>query len=263
MQPMFSMIVIPACYVFTSVCLVRHFLTEQYNNWFCRYLVVSPSGCRHFQWLGFLMGAPTTNFARKRIKTRYLTLFRSTKNSVVICRASLLYEMSESFRSTLFVPTDFRDIFPPNLRWGWVFLERMQILSAIQFTTYVIEIFVVETKQFVGSILIVILARQTCGQRSSRARESKRRAPGNYFSEWICYMFVTSKCRGDWDLGLCTFWVLAKREPLCNANFRKKMCFARRKNQNLALCSGSLFASTQKVHRPRSQSPVHFDIRNI
>jgi len=27
--------------------------------------------------------------------------------------------------------------------------------------------------------------------------------------------------------------------------------------------SGSLFASTQKVHRPRSQSPLNFDIRNI
>jgi len=46
-------------------------------------------------------------------------------------------------------------------------------------------------------------------------------------------------------------------------NFRKKTCFARRKNRNLALRSGSLFASTQKVHRSRSQSTLHFDIRNI
>jgi len=32
---------------------------------------------------------------------------------------------------------------------------------------------------------------------SSRAAESKRRALGNYFSERICYMFLTSKYRRD------------------------------------------------------------------
>jgi len=70
-------------------CL-RHFLTERYSNWISRYLDVSPSWCRHFQYSGFLTGAPTRNFARKRVKTRYLTLFCATKNSVVIWRASLL-----------------------------------------------------------------------------------------------------------------------------------------------------------------------------
>ena len=34
----------------------------------------------------------------------------------------------------------------------------------------------------------MILTRQTCGQRSSRAVESKRWALGNYFFEQICYM---------------------------------------------------------------------------
>ena len=43
--------------------------------------------------------APATNFA-KRVKTRYLTLFRATKNCVVIRRASLIYEMGYPFRST-------------------------------------------------------------------------------------------------------------------------------------------------------------------
>jgi len=55
----------------------------------------------------FLTLAPTTNFARNRLKTRYLTLFRGTKNCVVICRASLLYEMGYPFRSTVFVPMEF------------------------------------------------------------------------------------------------------------------------------------------------------------
>jgi len=69
------------------------------------------------------------------------------------------------------------------LRWGWVFLERAQILSGIQFTTHFIENFVVQTKPFVGRFVNVILTRQTCVHCSSRAAESKRRALGNYFFE--------------------------------------------------------------------------------
>jgi len=115
------------------------------------------------------------------------------------------------------------------LRWGWVFLERMRILSGIQFTTHFIQIFVVRTKRFVGRFVNVILTRQTCGQRSSRAAESKHRAPGNYFPERICYMFLMSKCRRDRDLGLCTTSVLAFEEPQPNGKtrffLRRKMFF--------------------------------------
>ena len=136
------------------------------------------------------------------------------------------------------------------LRCGWVFLQQTRIISGIQFTTHIIDFFVVETKQFVGSrqsavhnssvyttalftqqfclhnsfvyttvlftqhfckrkshlktlfeiamalltisvsfpsksrfsaTVNVSLTRQICGQRSSRAAESKRRALGNYF----------------------------------------------------------------------------------
>jgi len=83
-------------------------------------------------------------------------------------------------------------IFVSKLRWGWVFFERTRILRGIQFITHFIEIqvFVVGTKRFVCSFANVILTWQICGQRSSRAVESKRRALGNYFSERICYMFL-------------------------------------------------------------------------
>jgi len=66
-----------------------------------------------------------------------------------------------------------------------------------------------------------ILTRQlwTCSQRSSMSAGSKRRALENYFPERICHMFLMSKCRGDWDLGLCTSWLSAEREPLCHAKF--------------------------------------------
>ena len=84
-----------------------------------------------------------------------------------------------------------------HLRWGWVFLTRTRILSRVQFTTHFIDFFVVATKGFRGNAVNLILTRQTCGQRSSRAVESKRRALENYFPERICYMFQMSKCRGD------------------------------------------------------------------
>ena len=106
------------------------------------------------------------------------------------------------------------------LRWGWVFLERTRILSGIQFTTHFIEIFVVKTKRFVGSFVNVTLTCQTCGQRSSRPAESKRQAIRNYFSERIFYMFRTSKCRGDRDLGLCTISGLAFGGPQRNDKIR-------------------------------------------
>jgi len=70
------------------------------------------------------------------------------------------------------------------------------------------------------SFVNVILTRQTCGRRSSRAAESERPALGNYFSERICYMFPISKCRGDRDLGPCTTSVLAFGEPQRNGKIR-------------------------------------------
>ena len=149
------------------------------------------------------------------------------------------------------------------LRWGWVFLERTRILSGFHFTTHFIEIFVVQTKWFVGRCVNMILTRQTCGQRSSRTAESKRRALGNHFSEWICYMFLISKCRGDWDLGLCTTSLLAFGELQSSGDLREKNVFRHRKNQILPLRSGSPKARTEVMHSPRSQSPLHFDIRSI
>jgi len=149
--------------------------------------------------------------------------------------------------------------------WGWVFLERTRILSGIQFTKYFIEIFVVEKKWFIGSFVHVILTRQTFGQRSSRVAESKRRALGNYFQvfEQICYMFPISKCRGDWDPVLFSTSILAFHYPQRDGKiwfFLRRNTFIFRKSP---LRCDSTNASHEVVHRPRSQSPLHFDIRNI
>ena len=72
-----------------------------------------------------------------------------------------------------------------------------------------------------------------------------------------------SKCGGESDLGLCMTSVLAKRMPLCGADFQIFSVFGRKIRRKSALRSGILFASTKGMQRPRSDSPLHFDIRNI
>jgi len=151
----------------------------------------------------------------------------------------------------------------PKLRWGWVFLKQTRILSRLQFTRYFIEFVFLETERFVSSNPNVILTQQTCGQRSSRAAGSKRRALTFYFSIRICYVFLMSECIGESDLGLCTSSVFAKRIPLRGGDFRLKNVFGRKFCWKLPMHCGILFASTEVVHRPRSGSPLHFDIRNI
>jgi len=79
----------------------------------------------------------------------------------------------------------------------------------------------------------------------------------------ICYMFLIPKSRGDWDLDWCTFWVLVERELLRNAKFWLFLWAKHVFFRKLSLCSGSLFASTQKVHRHRSQCPLHFGVGRL
>jgi len=81
----------------------------------------------------------------------------------------------------------------------------------------------------------VILARQTCSQRSSKAAESKRQALENYFSERICYMFPIPKCRGDWHPGGYKTYGLAFGEQQCSGASWGKNVFRRRKNRILPL----------------------------
>jgi len=72
-----------------------------------------------------------------------------------------------------------------------------------------------------------------------------------------------SKCRGELDLGLCMTSVLANRMPLRSADFRFLNVFGCRIRRKSTLRSGFLFASIEVMHRPRSDSPLHFDTRNI
>ena len=147
---------------------------------------------------------------------------------------------------------------------GFLFLERhICAYWYLQKNFIEFELVCVETNELVHSNSNVILMRQTCGQRSSRVAGSKRRAPAFYVSVRIWYVFFISKCRVGSDLGLCTSSVLSKRMTLRSADFQFKNVFGRRIRWKLALRSGILFENTELMHRPRSDSPLHFDINNI
>jgi len=138
------------------------------------------------------------------------------------------------------------------------------ILSSFQFIRHFIESVFVKTKAFVGSNPNVILTRPTCGQNASMSAGSKRRALAFYFFIRNCYMFLISNCRGEPELRLCTTCVLAKRMLLRGGDFRLKKCLAAKFVEIcLPMYRGIPFASTQVVHRPGSDSPLHSDMWNI
>jgi len=172
-----------------------------------------------------------------------------------------------SFHLALFVPNRSKSGVPTyfQLRWGWIFLERTQILSGIHFTRHFIELVLGETKQFVGSSVNVILTQQTCGQRSSRSTSagSKRETLAFYVSIRMWLMFQISKCRGESHLNLCTTLVLAKRMRLHGGDFRQILRPNTFFNRNSPMRSRILFPSIEILHRPRSSCFLYFESRNI
>ena len=104
---------------------------------------------------------------------------------------------------------------------------------------------------------------ETYGQRSSRAAGSKRRALAFYFPVRICYMYLISKCIGQSDLGLYSTSLLAKRMRLHNGDLRWKNVFGCKICRKSPPRSGIVLASPKVVYIPRSDSSLHFDIRNI
>jgi len=79
-----------------------------------------------------------------------------------------------------------------SIQMGWVVLKQTRILNGIQFTRHFIKFVLVETNHLVGSNSNVILTRQTCGQRSSMAAGSKRRALAFYLSVQSWYVIQRS-----------------------------------------------------------------------
>jgi len=147
-----------------------------------------------------------------------------------------------------------------KLRQCRVLFKRTCEFCGIQFTKHFIGFFFVETNEVVRSNLNVILMRQTCGHRSSRVAGSKRRALASYFSVRIWYMFLISIFRGKSDPSVCMTSVLAKRMRFRQILRLQPNTFLIRKS---ALRGRICFASTEVMHTPRSEFPLHIDIKNI
>ena len=85
------------------------------------------------------------------------------------------------------------------LKVGWVFFERMRVLSGIQFIRCFIDFAVVGTNQIVNSNSNVILTWQTCGLAPEHVCGKQTSSARKWFSCRIWYMFLLSKCRRDSD----------------------------------------------------------------
>jgi len=148
-----------------------------------------------------------------------------------------------------------------TLRWGWVFLKRKWNLSGIQFTTHFIELFVVETKRFVCSIVNVSWRGKPAASARARLRKANaERWEISLSSEFsICSQNIEET--ETWVCAQLRDFRLNNRSAMAKSNFscvETSLFF-----QKSPLRCGSPNASPEVVHRPRSQSPLHFDIRNM
>ena len=124
---------------------------------------------------------------------------------------------------------------------------------------------------FLSALLSLVISKTGRSERSAGALDTAlrdgvdvvREAIGNKYCVRICYMFLISRCRGDWGLGLCTTSGPAFGELQRSGDFQEKNVFQRKKNRILPLRCSSPNASPEVVHRPRSQSPLHFDIEYV
>jgi len=102
---------------------------------------------------------------------------------------------------------------------------------------------------FLSALLSLVISMTGRSEQSTRAlrdgSDVVREAIGNWFWVRICYMFLLSKCRRDWDLGLCATSVLALGEQMRDGKIQKQNVFRRRKNRILPLHFGSPNASTE------------------
>ena len=123
-----------------------------------------------------------------------------------------------------------------------------------------------ETNQLVSSISNVILTvHMRPALEQGYGQGCRRQTPGTsiFFSMQICYMVLILKHQGEWDLGLFIFPVLAKIMRVRGGNFWLENAIGREIRRNMALHSASLLTRTCKVHKPRSFSALHFEMKNI
>jgi len=140
------------------------------------------------------------------------------------------------------------------------------VISGIQFTKHFIEFVVGETNQLFGGNSNVNLTRQICGQRSGMAAGTPRpsgsillfRTNLLYVPNIEMYRMVGS--RSVHDFRTCKENAAAQcRLPI----FQRVWPQDHQVRQNSPLRNGIPFASPEVMHRPRSDSSLHFDNGNI
>jgi len=142
-----------------------------------------------------------------------------------------------------------------------LFERKSAEFAGIQFTKHFIEFVPVETNQIfrwefqndLGAANLRPLLEQGC-------RNQTPSASFQFFQIWD--LFLTSKCRGKYELGLCMTSVLAKRMRVRSADFRRILRPNTFLNEKSVLCGHILLASTEITRRPRFYFPLHIDIEN-
>jgi len=102
-------------------------------------------------------------------------------------------------------------------------------------------------------------ASQRGGQRSRMSAEAHAECWHYFLGVRIHHMFLISKCRGGLDLGLWTTLVLANRMQPHISKFRQILLSKTFCNRRSPPRSGIVYTSTEVVHKPGSESPLHFD----
>ena len=139
----------------------------------------------------------------------------------------------------------------------------MRILSGIHFTKHFIEFVHVETKRFVNSHIKVILTQQPCGQHSSMSAGSRPQTLGFEVSHanlpYVPNIKMWRRVRSRSVPNFGTSKQNATEHWQIPANSAAKHVLNRKSPPR----SGIVFASTELMYRPRPDSPLHFDIRDI
>ena len=112
------------------------------------------------------------------------------------------------------------------------------------------QIFFLKTKRFVCSSVNVILMRQTCGQRSSWAVESKRRAPDNYFPEWIAISFQSQNVK-ETEISVGALFGYLQKKNCCTMPISNFFCGRNMFFSEVVIAQRFSFRKYPKSARPR------------
>ena len=134
---------------------------------------------------------------------------------------------------------------------GWIgYFSNERGFSAQSSLQRISSNFFLKTKRFVCSSVNVILMRQTCGQRSSWAVESKRRAPDNYFPEWIAISFQSQNVK-ETEISVGALFGYLQKKNCCTMPISNFFCGRNMFFSEVVIAQRFSFRKYPKSARPR------------